>query len=463
MNITIPVYSEQELTPRAAEVLRAIVDDAYPEHTIKFKPFDEFFDLEVLVFGKVSEFFPTNELKIVYTYSIAQMMSKANAASVIKSALRQFIEAPDPIPFGHVMHSVWSTWIESTFDFAAPTAIDIETSGNLGKTHTAEEVGIISVAFYQAGKSPFVVHGDWDNINNTTRDIQGAQLEELKRVIVKFTKGIYHNGKFDVRVLNRVLGVKLNVWFDTMLAHHVLNIAAGDHKLKTAARRYLGAPEWEEDLKKYLKNGGHYERIPILKLVDYNGYDVYWTYKLWEFFAPQIEADDNAQRALMVESAAADFLLDVENYGIPLDLEYAEAYGKDLDAEMAKELEYMRSIVNDDKYNPNSPVQVKARLLFWDIQVKTTREPELQAVLDERDDDGPWRMFLESHLRYKKLSKINGTYVKGWASRSRNERVHPTYLVHGTSTGRLSSTNPNAQNMPRDKQIRKVVRTLGNE
>jgi len=294
-----------------------------------------------------------------------------------------------------------------------------------------------------------------------TQPLDPDQLEGLREHLPKFTKAIYHNGKFDIRVLNRVLNVKLCNWFDTMLAHHVLNIAAGDHKLKTLARRYLGAPEWETDLKKYLVGGGHYENIPVNKLVEYNGWDVYWTYQLWKFLAPQIEADEENQKALYLEMQAADFLLDVEKYGIPMDEKYLEAFGFALQDSIDDVLSELQDAVADPKFNPGSPIQVKRALAIWGVDVHKTDEATLQEIID--DDTKPLRVqkFCELMLEYRGYSKQKGTYVDGWKKRMRNGRVHPTYLVHGTSTGRLSSTNPNAQNVPRDKTVRKIVRTRG--
>jgi DNA polymerase I-like protein with 3'-5' exonuclease and polymerase domains len=456
-DILIPVYADQDLTPRSVEVLRAIVDAAFPEHHIIFKTWNgSRVTGKVLVFGKGPEG-GHNQAEFVYTYSVAQIMSKANAASVIKAALRQFIEEPEPVPFDKPISAPYA-WYEEV-DFDAPTVIDIETSGNLGKEDTPEDIGIISVGIYQPGSPPFVIEGAW--FAGASQNLSYSDLEELREYLPRFTKAIYHNGKFDTRVLNRVLGVKLHVWFDTMLAHHVLNIAAGDHKLKTLARRYLGAPEWEADLSKYTKGGGYYELIPTDKLIEYNGWDVYWTYKLWEFLAPQIEADDANQRALMVEMAAAEFLLEVENYGIPFDSEYAESYGAELQEGMDRELASMRLLLGSETYNPNSPHQVKAVLGDYNITVPDTLADTLQEVLDSLNPGDSAARYLTSQLEYKKLAKIHGTYVKGWSNKVRNGRVRPTFLVHGTSTGRLSSTRVNSQNVPRDKAIRKLVKTHG--
>lgn len=461
MKITIPVYSEQALSPRASEVIRAIVDSTYPEHEIKFRQWTGEFG-KVLIFGRVPEGKYKN-VEFIRTYSIAQVMSKANAASVIGAALRRFITEPDPIPFEHVMESTQPRFRILGWDFDAPTAIDIETNGNLGKTHTPEDVEVISVALYQAGREPMVFLRDYSTgWQGATYPLRDTQLEDLAWLLPQFTKGIYHNGKFDTRVLNRVLGVKLNVWFDTMLAHHVLNHAAGNHKLKHLAQQYLAAPEWEQDLGKYTKGGGHYELIPGKLLRDYNGYDVYWTWKLWEFLSPQIEADENEQRAFALEMAAADFLLDVEAYGIPFNYEYARSYGAKLEQQMGQAKDALQRQVGS-AFNPASPQQVKKYLDKQRYSVGSTNEEGLLTVraLAQREGNGHVMSFVDSLLAYRKNAKIKGTYVDGWYSKVRNGRVHPTYLVHGTSTGRLSSTQPNAQNVPRDKVIRKLVTTHG--
>lgn len=454
----IPVYSEQALTPRAVEVLRAIVDEAFPEHEIKFRQWVR--PEKVLVFGKPPELGGNAEL--VYTYSIAQIITKANAASVLAAGIRQFISEPEQIPFRGPVGTTDPAYVLARLDPNKPTAIDIETDGLLGKKQTPEEVNVISIAFYQPGHPPIVLVSNvsFDAFGRTS-PLRITREHEIANLLVKFKYGIYHNGKFDIRVLNRYFGIKLTNWFDTMLAHHVLNQAAGDHKLKTCARRYLGAPEWEADLGKYTKGGGHYELIPYEYLIEYNGWDVYWTYKLYEFLGAQLLADENAQKAMQVEMAAADFLLEVEQYGIPFDEDYSEWYSKSLSLDMLKPLRVLKDLTDNEDYNPNSPQQVKKAMKKFGIDAVDTQAKTLQAWLDEHGTGPLAQQFIEAQIEYKKLSKIKGTYADGWRNFSRKGRVHPTFLIHGTTTGRLSSTQPNAQNMPRDKEVRKLVRTHG--
>lgn len=457
---TIPVMSGQQLTPRAVEVIRAVVDSSFPEHEIKFTKATPSHP-KVLVFGNVPEGTSGLARDFVYTYSVAQIMTKANAASVLKAGIQQMITEAETAPFSSPEFSYLPESALSKFDFFAPIAIDIETDGNLGKTHTPEEVRIISLALYQAGRAPVVIVEPNRVLGTPAKGLNATQLRCLANVLPKFTKAIYHNGKFDIRVLNRVLDVELVNWFDTMLAHHVLNQAAGDHKLKTLARRYLGAPEWEADLGKYTKGGGHYENIPEWQLVEYNGWDVYWTYKLYEFLAPQLEADEEVATAFAFEMAAAEFLLEVEKYGIPFDTEYADDFSGVLSADQARILLRLQQFTGTEGFNPNSPKQVKDYFHGRGHGIGSTDEATLTELMDTLDPANMSYQTAELILEYRGLAKKNGTYAQGWLNKSRDGRVHPTFLVHGTSTGRLSSTSPNAQNVPRDKQVRKIVRTHG--
>lgn len=459
------VYSEQELTPRAADVISQIKkendwdDVKFVQSEVSGRKAKR-----VLVFGSKAPDGIWDGVEFVHTYSIAQMMSKANAITVLGAALQMYFNGKhkptiDERPNWQCKGNAEPHFFG--FEYDAPVAIDIETDGNLGKTHTPDEVNIISIAMYDGGPIPIV----WTNPaeDGTCLPLSEEQIAMFAQELKKYTKLIFHNGKFDLRVLNRVLGVKLCNWFDTMLAHHVLNIAAGEHGLKALAMRYLGAEEWEADIKQYTKGGGHYENIPFNILSRYNGWDVYWTYRLWELFAPQIEADENNQTAFMLEMQAADMLLNVERFGIPFDKKAAHDLAAEKQAEMDTAKAAICELTGHTNFNPNSPKQVKEYLHSQGRMVISTDEKTINTIMGAYGEevDEVYR-FCELLMKYRKASKVKGTYAEGWMKHARDDgtgqmRVHPTFLVHGTSTGRLSSTAPNAQNMPRDKSVRKIV------
>lgn len=464
---TVWVYSEQELTPRAFDVLKTIKATSGFDD-VSFQPYQANIGVKkVLCFGNQAPADVPYGVELIHTYSIAQMMGKPNALTVITASLKLYFGEPHKprcqaptVP----MHLLLSP-ADVGFYYDRPVVIDIETDGNLGKTHTPEDVNVISIAMYQPsryqytdGMSPPVVWCFGREGAVGTEPLPQDVLDMFARELPKFSKAIYHNGKFDTRVLNRVLGVKLCVWFDTMLAHHTLNHAAAMNGLKELAHRYLGAPDWEGDIKKYTKAGGHYELIPRKLLIDYNGWDVYWTYQLYELFHPMIEADPDFEVCFNFELAEAEFLLEVEQNGIPINEEAAKTLAVEQEYIMLNRATSLAVLTGMEKFNPGSHVQVKKAVeKFKGIKLTTTDEAMITELKKNYPHDAWIQNFCTLLIEYRKASKIRGTYALGWLKETRDGRVHPTFLVHGTSTGRLSSKAPNAQNMPRDKKIRKIV------
>jgi DNA polymerase-1 len=106
--------------------------------------------------------------------------------------------------------------------------------------------------------------------------------------------------------------------------------------------------------------------------------------------------------------------------------------------------------------NPRSWQQVKAALLDLGIAVPDTQKETLELVLEKVEKEGESGVFLTKLLEHRKAAKLYGTYIKGIRKRLIDGRVHTTFLIHGTTTGRLSSRNPNMQNIPRGDVIRKM-------
>lgn len=467
MSTHIYVYSEQDISPRFLEVLKGIKDahgisQIIMPHTwaLKSEP--------VVVFGKVTdpEFKHQN---LVYTYSPAQVLTKANASTVVGTALLRATGSLPEVP----QEPKYITWygsegysdtynsdlMNSVYAQAKSNShmvVDIETSGDLN-TDGPERVQILSVAFYiPSMDESLVIRGSYyDSVNNVSFAQQLANLFGL--LTASGVKLIWHNGKFDTRVLNRVLGMTVPVDHDTMLMHHVLFQAAGLHALKALCKLYLGADEWEGDLKKWTVKGGHYENIPYDILAKYNGLDVYWTYKLYLYLEALLEAEPDKQRAYELELEASAFLLKVEQRGIPVDLEAIRNL-KDSTAEtMAGNLAEMRSITGLEKFNPNSPKQIKEWLAKVGAPVEKTDVATIEE-LKASEKSVRVTVFCARLLAYRKAAKVNSTYAKGWENAiGPDGRVHPTFKVHGTSTGRLSSSQPNSQNITRDKSVRRMV------
>lgn len=474
MTKLIYAYTEDYRSPRFSELLTSIRENEglndYPVFgaSLPLLKRTSMKDVPVVVFGNPSKNLPEGP-KYIHTYSVAQALTKPNALTVIGAALKmgagQFIElykkpvvyitSPDTIT---VRDELIKKFIKSVKEYGGEIVIDIETSGNLSKEDTVEDVDLLTVALYHpASNVTLVVSGTYYFDSPTDKTIRAMQLKYLFGYVEAYCETIYHNGKFDVRVLNRVLGRECRVDHDTMLMHHTLFQAAGVHGLKQLCKLYFSAPDWDAGAKKYTKAGGHYENIPYPTLAEYNAEDVYWTYQLFRFLKNQLAVDEeNLGKAYQLEMAAQKFLLKVEQRGIPVNLSAMDELEASTANTMQINLVTMRQITLDDAFNPNSPQQVRRVLRDMGVHVDSTSVDVLMDIHKTTKSE-TIKKFLGCLLEYRKAAKVNGTYVKGWRNQTRGGRVHPTFFVHGTSTGRLSSKSPNAQNMPRDAKVRKIV------
>lgn len=282
---------------------------------------------------------------------------------------------------------------------------------------------------------------------------------------------IAQNGKFDLAGLYPTLGA-LELWFDTMLASYVFDERPGIHGLKFMAVEYLGAPQYDDNIKQYVGGGEGYGAIPRDLLYKYNAYDIVCTYALYEMWSKRFdEADSKGLRQVHdFLVAASNQLMFMELNGIAVDKEYI----RELDGQYVDSLHNIedridaivgRNSVKDyDKrggINPRSPMQVKAYLKDRGVNAASTDKDTLELILKKTKDSTKeeWQEvheFTEELLHHRREAKLYGTYVKGIAKRMYRGRVYPTFLLHGTTTGRLACRNPNLQNIPRESSIRKL-------
>jgi uracil-DNA glycosylase family 4 len=263
---------------------------------------------------------------------------------------------------------------------------------------------------------------------------------------------IAHNGKFDLaglsvftKAYNGTIG---KLFFDTMLASYVIDERPGTHGLKYLGAEHLGAPDWDSELHQHHGKGESFAVVPRPILYKYNAYDVHATWLLYEQYREQL-----AQEGLR---GLHDFLCE-----LAVELIHLEMEGLGVDQEYLTELEteYIDRIAGLDKElsrwvaNPRSPKQVMEALAQMGFKVSTTDEDMLRKLL-ARTNDEDTQDFLELMLTSRRTNKLYGTYVKGTRKRLYDGRVFPTFLLHGTVTGRLACRNPNLFNVPRESSIR---------
>lgn len=268
---------------------------------------------------------------------------------------------------------------------------------------------------------------------------------------------IGHNTKFDRQALWRH-GVRgdLKTGGDTMLMSYLLDPFVGQHGLKHLVREHLS---FYEDYSAFVGSAEkkRMEDVPKEALYRYNAYDAALTFLLYRKLNAQIQADAGYTAALNhLMYPGFDALADMEYLGIQVDVPYLNTLNAQLLEERAQLKEQMKEMVNKE-FNPNSTPQL-VQVLYKDLELPIpTRLSTDKKALDllERFTHHP---FLKMLRDYRSKSKFHSTYVKGLlAAKDAVDRVHTTFNMHVTATGRLSSSHPvNLQNIPRESEARNI-------
>jgi len=295
------------------------------------------------------------------------------------------------------------------------------------------------------------------------RALEDSTVVDELRKLFRGKRLIAHNGKFDLAGLYPRLGA-LELWFDTMLASYCLDERPGNHGLKVLAVEKLGAPKYDDEIRRFIPKRGNYGDIPRPILYKYNAMDVACTWDLYEMFTEAMERED----VRMVHDfliKASNQLMYLELNGIHIDKEAmakldAEYMGRleQLETEMNEVIQKSTGHLDDGKWlgiNPRSPKQVKGYLETQGVNVASTNEETLTALLARLPVGSARREFVRVLLRYRRQHKLYSTYIAGIRKRLYRGRVYTTYMLHGTTSGRLASRNPNLQNIVRDKEIRR--------
>ncbi len=280
--------------------------------------------------------------------------------------------------------------------------------------------------------------------------LKSPRVEKAMGKLLTSDKNIVaHNGKFDLAGLSRygrgVLGD------DTMLASYLCDERRGTNGLKYLAVELLGAPQYDDEIREYVPKGKSFSSIPRDILYRYNAYDISCTWLLMERYRLEM-AGTSLLRPYQLLLDASNALIDSEMEGIKLDEEYLNHLMSHYDEGLkGLELEMKEWVAN-----PRSPKQVKEALDAQGYSVASTNEDTLTELLGRIKPDSDTARFIRKLLQHRTEAKLFGTYVKGIHNRNHRGRIHPTFLLHGTTTGRLACRNPNLQNVPRGNDIRRM-------
>ena len=274
---------------------------------------------------------------------------------------------------------------------------------------------------------------------------------------------IFHNAKYDSVILKRHQ-VNTISFQDTLLMSFFINNGLTKHNLEDLYYYYFG--EEKEKFKDVIKNESKrnykdFSEVPLQSATNYAAHDAYATHKLYEVLQPQILEAADSWIYYDIDKKLSLVLQEVESKGVKIDIKFLSKLEKDLHQEIEK-IEQKIFKISGEEFNIASPKQLTEIFKKLDVKVtKKTKAGDFQTnvkVLEQLEAEG---VEIASHiLQWRQYSKLVSTYTSSLAEHAdSNDRVHSTFNIAATITGRLSSSEPNLQNIPIRTEIGKKIRT----
>ena len=333
---------------------------------------------------------------------------------------------------------------------------DTETTG-LDALH-AELVGI---AFsYEKGKGFYVPFPE-------SKEEAQNLIEKLRPFLENETiEKIGQNLKYDLKILaNYNLDVK-GPLFDTMIAHYLINPDMR-HNMDILSETYLNySPKSIEDLiGKKGKNQKSMRDVDLEEVKEYAVEDADVTFQLKEFFTSELDKTETKKLFTEIEIPLVKVLAAMETEGINLDVDFL----KKMSVEMQKEIDSFEQNIYEtagEKFNLASPKQL-GEVLFDKLKIGGTKQKKTKTgqyatgeeVLSYLVNE---HQIVKDILEWRQMVKLQSTYIDALPNQvdAKTGRVHTDYMQTVAATGRLSSNNPNLQNIPirteRGRLIRKA-------
>ena len=413
--------------------------------------------------------------------------------------VRDFRLALDPLPVPKMPKVRWIDDIEEarqvaekilnelpTGDFIIASDIEVRRDSPKAPSHT----GSITCAGFSTRPERAVVFGESPC---TDAGFQQQYLTELYGIEDRASY-LWHNGKYDVKVL-RNNGIPARVDEDSMLLSWCLDERPGDpesgaggHSLEWLLKDELGWSKYEPASVKHFKKTGKFTpdlsgstKRSRLDLYEYNGNDTAGTFALFQILAARAKNDNVFDRPYkLILLRLSEALARIELEGIAYDTEAACNVLEE--AVWPKLAEYVRATQDlvGHKINLNSPKQME-QLYYedWGFQHNLVR-PKVERLGKRSTDQWvreeilktgnfvvdttkvhPERVVKVTQLYedFKSLDKQRGNYLEGLVLKTLDGRLYTDFKIHGTESGRLSSSRPNLQNITRPKEGLPNIRT----
>jgi len=274
-----------------------------------------------------------------------------------------------------------------------------------------------------------------------------------------------HNIKYDMQVLAS-LGVPVTPIDDTMLLSYVLDGASHGHGLDELAQLHLG--HTNISFAEVCGTGRAqitFDRVPLEKARDYAAEDADVTLRLHQFLKPRLLAEKMVEVYETLERPLVPVIVAMERAGLKVDRPFLQALSEDFGRRLADLEAEVIALNGGEAFNLASPQQL-GKVLFETLNLpggKKTKTGQWATGADILEELAPLHPLPARLLDWRQLAKLKSTYTDALVAQINpaTGRVHTSFSLAATTTGRLSSSDPNLQNIPiRTEEGRKIRRAF---
>lgn len=345
---------------------------------------------------------------------------------------------------------------------------DLETTGKNPYTDEIMTLGFGTLYRWEAGPKKDPDAGDGLAVIIPLRLLESPVLRQALRDLVTGDSfpGIlgFQNMKFDWKFIDRIYEefIRPKRAADSMLMSYALDErpASGRflvHGLKAQARVRYDAGEYEINFDKFFKQSPEEQEAQKPQLYHYQSLDLYYTARLVYDLRKKVEAESPKLAKVVDELLMPGSLAftEIELRGVQLDVPYLRKLKKKLEKEVAADLKHLQTLAAKEGFEDFNPLSAKqvSNLLYvrWKLpkpRKSFTDRKELSDLLKKIKD--PMKAdTVRKLIDFRLQTKVLQTYVNGLLDRMQeDERIRSNFSLMGTVTGRLSSSNPNIQNIP---------------
>jgi DNA polymerase I len=340
-------------------------------------------------------------------------------------------------------------------DISRHTEIAIDTETTSLNVMEADVVGISIAVPDKVWYLPFG-HSNGENLNRKTI------FPRLKKIFENpDIARVCHNAKFDVVILRRHGIDIVPITFDTIIAAYVIEPGIRSYSLSKLADEHLNrSMQSITELIGKGKNQKSFAEVDIESAANYSGDDAEVTLLLKEKFAQRLEQENLIPLFTDIEMPLMEVLIDMEMRGVCLDIPFLNDMSKDL-ARMLADLERSIYDMAGEEFNINSPKQL-GDILFTKLGLKTRRKTKTgySTDIDTLSTLAYVHELPQLILNYRQVMKLKSTYADALPAivNPQTGRVHTSFNQAVTATGRLSSSDPNLQNIPVRTEMGREIR-----